>query len=294
MKKVAGTFGWNSGVVGAMNLHERVANFIMNYFFGLWGNAVFSLALRLVSYIRMASLGLTFGLDSVSARISTTEDQQSLQSMFRHSTRMLGFVAFPAMVVVFILAEPLLRMWVGRSVENPAEVLPATEILVKIMVIGLTCRAVSDGWMKLFYGAGFIRKYAPYIFAGGLINPILSVLLILAFPKNAAYTGPAVAYSLVFIVVHMFLMPQITAGSVGLSLGKILRPSLRPLFLAIAAAPTLFIAKIVSTSELIDWTGVIAGVFSYGVVYILGCWWLLISAQERRGVIRLLNRIRGR
>ncbi|HIB00622.1 MAG TPA: hypothetical protein EYO31_01715 [Phycisphaerales bacterium] len=55
MKKVAGTFGWNSGVVLAMNLHERIANLIMNLFFGLWGNAIFSLALRLVSYIRMMS-----------------------------------------------------------------------------------------------------------------------------------------------------------------------------------------------------------------------------------------------
>ena len=290
MKKVAGTFGWNSGVVGAMNLHERVANFIMNYFFGLWGNAVFSLALRLVSYIRMASLGLTFGLDSVSARISTTEDQSSLQSMFRHSTRMLGFVAFPAMVVVFFLAEPLLRMWVGRSVENPIEVLPATEILVKIMVIGLACRAVSDGWMKLFYGAGHIRKYAPYIFAGGLLNPILSVLLILLLPKSAQYTGPAVAYSLVFIVVHMFLMPQVTAESVGLTLGKILRPSVRPLLIAIIAAPSLFVADLVSTTELINWAGVIAGVACYGFVYALASWWILLSTQERNGVQRLLRK----
>ena len=95
MKKVAGTFSWNSSVVLAINLQERAANFIMNLFFGLWGNAVFSLALRLVSYIRMATLGLTFGLDSVSARLSSDEDKSSLQSMFRHSTRMLSFVAFP-------------------------------------------------------------------------------------------------------------------------------------------------------------------------------------------------------
>ena len=94
MSKVAGTFGWNSGVVVAMNLHERIANFIMLQFFGLWGPAIFSLALRLVSYIRMATLGLTFGLDAVSSRISSTKSSGSLKRMFRHSTRMLAFVAF--------------------------------------------------------------------------------------------------------------------------------------------------------------------------------------------------------
>ncbi|MDP7005939.1 MAG: MATE family efflux transporter [Phycisphaerales bacterium] len=294
MKKVAGTFGWNSGVVGAMNLHERVANYIMNYFFGLWGNAVFTLALRLVSYIRMASLGLTFGLDSVSARLSSTEDHTTLKSMFRHSTRMLGFVSFPAMVVVFVIAEPLLRMWVGRSIENPTEILPASEILVKIMVVGLACRAVSDGWMKLFYGAGHIRKYAPYVFAGGLFNPILSVLLIFILPTNIAFTGAAIAYSVVFFVVHMIIMPQVSAKSVGLTLGKILRPSFRPLAIAIAVAPTLLIPNYFSDTELMKWTGVIGSVCCYGIAYSVTSWCFLLSKRERGGIQRLILQLTKR
>tara|TARA_B100000959_G_C14938741_1_gene606855 strand:+ start:1 stop:1236 length:1236 start_codon:yes stop_codon:yes gene_type:complete len=291
MKKVAGTFGWNSGVVLAMNLHERFANFIMNYFFGLWGNAVFSLSLRLVSYIRMASLGLTFGLDSVSARISSSEDKSSLQSMFKHSTRMLGFVSFPAMVVVFVLAEPLLRMWVGRSVENPAEVLPATEILVKIMVIGLACRAVSDGWMKLFYGAGHIRKYAPYVFAGGLFNPILSILLIFLLPSSMSFMGAAIAYSVVYLVVHVVIMPVVTGSSVGLTFSTIIRPTLRPLIIAIAVTPALFVAPLFSETPVLDWTGVIAGVCCYGLVYGIASWQFMLSKQERKGAQRLVRKM---
>lgn len=294
MKKVAGTFGWNSGVVGAMNLHERVANFIMNFYFGLWGNAIFSLSLRLVSYIRMASLGLTFGLDSVSARLSSTADHTTLQSMFRHSTRMLGFVAFPAMVVVFVLAEPLLRMWVGRSLPNPAEVLPSAELLVKIMVIGLACRAVSDGWMKLFYGAGHIRKYAPYVFAGGLFNPVLSILLILLLPKSTSFTGAAIAYSAVFFVVHVVIMPKVTAKSVGLTLGKILRPSIRPLVISIAVSPALFATGYFSDGDLVNWTGVMGGVCAYGTTYAAASWWFLLSRSERKGVQRLVGQLVSR
>ena len=291
MKKVSGTFGWNSGVVLAMNLHERFANFIMNYFFGLWGNAVFSLSLRLVSYIRMASLGLTFGLDSVSARISSTKDKSSLQSMFKHSTRMLGFVSFPAMVVVFALSEPLLRMWVGRSVHNPLEVLPYAEILVKIMVIGLACRAVSDGWMKLFYGAGHIRKYAPYVFAGGLFNPILSILLIFILPKSINYTGAAIAYSVVYVIVHIIIMPFVTGTCVGLNLSTILRPSLRPLVISLVVSPTLLIAPLFSKSALLDWTGVLVGFICYAAVYGIVSWRFLLTKIERQGAKRLISKV---
>jgi len=288
MSKVAGTFGWNSGVVLAMNLHERFANIIMNLFFGLWGNAVFSIALRLVSYIRMASLGLTFGLDSVSARLSSSDDHATLRAMFRHSTRMLGFVAFPAMIIVFFLAEPLLRLWVGRSLENPADLLPPAEILVKIMVLGLACRAVSDGWMKLFYGAGHIRKYAPIVFIGGLFNPILSILFIVLLPEDIRYTGAAIAYTTIFIVVHLFLMPRSAADSVGLKMGVILRPSVRPLLISIATSPTLLVAYLVS-GTVIGWVGVITAVCCYGGAYVIASWYLMLTTHERIGLLRLVR-----
>ena len=211
--------------------------------------------------------------------------------MFRHSTRMLGFVSFPSMVVVFVLSEPLLRMWVGRSIENPTEVLPASEILVKIMVLGLTCRAVSDGWMKLFYGAGHIRKYAPYVFAGGLFNPILSIILILLLPKSASYTGAAIAYSFVYIIVHIIVMPVVTGESVGLTFSTIIRPSFRPLIIAIAVSPALLVAPIFSETELLDWTGVIAGVCCYGLVYGIASWQFMLTKQERKGAQRLVSKM---
>jgi Na+-driven multidrug efflux pump len=207
---------------------------------------------------------------------------------------MLGFVAFPAMVVVFVLAEPLLRMWVGRSVQNPAEFLPPSVILVKIMVIGLTCRAVSDGWMKLFYGAGHIRKYAPYVFAGGLFNPVLSILFIYFLPEDMSYAGAAIAYSLVFLVVHMFLMPKVTSTSVGLTLGAILRPSARPLLLAIAVSPSLYVSTLFTENEAITWIGVIFGCCSYAMVYAIASWWLMLSRQERRGIILLTHQVTRR
>jgi O-antigen/teichoic acid export membrane protein len=294
MKKVAGTFGWNSGVVLAMNLHERIANIIMNLFFGLWGTGIFSLALRLVSYIRMLSLGITFGLDSVSTRLSSSEKNSSLQQMFKHSTRMLSFVSFPAMVVVFIIAEPLLRMWVGRSLEKPELMLPSTEILVKIMVLGLACRAVSDGWMKLFYGAGHIKKYAPYIFIGGICNPILSILLIILLPENQSYIGAAVAYTSVLLIFHIVIMPKVTASSVGLTYKQIIQPTVGPFIIAILASPALFSAYYFSNSELLHWADVIFGVCTYGGAYIIASWCFLFTKKERKSLARLGLQLVGR
>ncbi len=291
LKKVVSTFGWNSGVVVAMNLHERIANLIMNLFFGLWGNAIFSLALRLVSYIRMTTLGLTFGLDAVSARISSTKNGDSMKNMFRHSTRMLGFIAFPAMIIVFVFVEPLLRMWVGKSVSDPIKMLPPTEVLVRIMVIGLTCRAISDGWMKLFYGAGFINRYAPYVFAGGLFNPLLAILFIFALPENTSYTGAAIAYSIVFLVVHTIIMPVVTSHCINMTFKDVVRPSFRPLSLALVASPCLFINSFIDNPEQIGWFELFIAIGLYGFVYLGLTWQFLLSVDERKKAILLVKRV---
>ena len=145
--------------------------------------------------------------------------------------------------------------------------------------------------MKLFYGAGHIRKYAPFVFAGGLFNPILCILLIYLLPENASYTGAAIAYTAVYTIIHMIIMPKVTANSVGLELGTILRPSLRPLLIAIVVSPALLAASFTSDTSPINWAGVILGVGCYGVAYGIASWWLMLSRQERGGVKRLARKI---
>ena len=242
----------------------------------------------------MTTLGLTFGLDAVSARISSTKSGDSKKNMFRHSTRMLGFIAFPAMIIVFVFVEPLLRMWVGRSVSDPTTMLPPTEILVRIMVIGLTCRAVSDGWMKLFYGAGYINKYAPYVFAGGLFNPLLALLFIYALPEQVSYTGAAMAYSIVFFVVHAIIMPVVTSHCVNMTFKEVTFPSIRPLLIALVASPCLFINSVIDSPEQLGWLELLLAVGLYGAVYVGLSWQILLSVDEREKVVSLVKRFGSR
>ncbi len=295
LREVAGTFGWNSSVVLAMNLHSRVSQYIMNLLFGLWGNAVFSLALRLVSYVRMASLGMTFGLDAVSARLSSTDENDTLKAMFRHSTRLLSFVAFPAMVVVFFLAEPLLRLWIGSATQDPhpesgLPVFVPAEVLVKIMVIGLAARAVSDGWLKLFYGGGHIRRYAPLVLAGGLLNPVLTIGLYFLLPDAWRYTSVGIAIAAIYLVIHFFWIPAKAGGGVGLHARDIIAPACPALLAALLSAPTLLLAAAVSSGEHIGWLGVGVAVGCYAAAYAVLSWILMLNSSERSSVLRLLRR----
>ena len=298
-REVLGTFGWNSTVVTAMNLHERIGAWIMLGVFGLQGSAMFGLALRLVSYVRMCTLGMTFGLDAVSARIASTKMDDTLRSIARHSTRLHGYVAIPCALTIFILAEPILQTWVGSELQNEdADFLQHTVVLVRIMVIGLMSRAIADGWMKLLYGAGHIKRYAPLILAGGIANPLMAFLFIYNFPaSNEAdsgqiiwienWTGPAWGFSLAFLVVHLLLLPAIAAPRFGTTWSRLLGLLGRPLVISIVAS-LVYLAIDFPPGEG-EWPLLLAASVMFAAAYgILGLLFGL-EAPERRRALRLLG-----
>lgn len=295
LREIIGTFGWNSAVVTAMNLHERIGIWVMLGFFGLWGSTIFALAIRTVGYVRMLTLGLTYGLDAVSARITADDDTKAYRSLVRHLTRLHAYVAIPAAITVFLLAEPLLRLWIGRTVADPdptsgREVISAVVVLVKIMVIGLMSRAISECWMKLLYGAGHIRHYAPLILAGGIANPLIAWLLIETLPESWNWTGAAIAFGGVFLLVHLILLPLTNGEYLGMSGRSILAALVRPTVLA--AIPASVYAVVLLWPGPAPWYVVFPSCAVYAILYgLLGIAFGL-EPRERRRIIGMVNRVR--
>ena len=297
LREILGTFGWNSTVVTAMNLHERIGAWIMLGVFGLQGSAIFGLALRLVSYVRMGTLGMTFGLDAVSARLVSTRESDTLQAIAKHSTRLHGYVAIPCAITIFFLAEPLLRLWVGGELEHEnANFIPATVVLVRIMVIGLMSRAIADGWMKLLYGAGHIKRYAPLILAGGIANPVLAFVLIYTLPDSTEalsgtihwtenWTGPAWGFGLAFLVVHLLLLPAIAAPRFGTTWLRLLGLLGRPLLISLVAS--LIYLVVLLWSGPAPWPILLGACLGFAVIYGLLGFMFGLEAPERQRGIRL-------
>ena len=289
MREVGGTFSWNTGIIFAGNLHERAAAIIMNLVFGVWGNTVYGLALRLTSYVRMATAGMTYGVDASTARIAESGTER-LAKLIRHSTRLHALTAAPAGVLVWVLAEPLFHLWVGSGVDDPDAVLPPAAALVRIMVLGLVVRAISDGWLRILYGAGLIRSYAPIVILGGFANPILVGILILALPGSYDYSAVGWAYSAVFVLVHGWVAPARGARALGLSLKEFYLPTLRPFAAALFASSGLLLGRLVNDDPN-SASRVLGSVAGFGVVYAaLGA--SLVLTQEERDRILCKLRIR--
>ena len=288
IRAILGTTGWNAVVGLALNLHIRCDQLIMNIAFGQRANAIFSVGVRLTGYVRMLAVGMTDGLDVVGARLGERADGPRLARIMRISTRMHALVVLPASVFVWFMAEPLIRLWIGKHLE-PDELVKTVGV-VRLLVIGFAARGISDCWLRMLYGAGHIRRYAPLILAGGIANPVLATLLVLVLAPPADFYAAGFVYAGVFVLIHLFSVPFIAARCVEVTAGELLVPLVRPALVTAVAAVVLPVGVRVLGSGTLLRVAAIGAAFS--AVFGVGALAVGVTAEERRFLLNALLRRR--
>jgi hypothetical protein len=196
--------------------------------------------------------------------------------------------------MIALLADPLLRLWVGRRLEDPEASIPAAMLMIQILMIGIAVRSVSDGWMRILYGVGMVRAYAPLVLLGGVVNPLLALGLVWLLPEGSMVQmlGPSIATSGVLLIVHGLILPAITARCAGMSYGDVLLPLLRPALATLAGAIVLVVAAVLIETWTVPWLLAICA--GFGAAYTVAVLAFVATPQDRQIAGRILTRLRGR
>jgi hypothetical protein len=171
------------------------------------------------------------------------------------------------------LARPLLDAWIGHKVDDPAAIMGPATLMVRILAVAIVTRAVSEGWITVLYGAGYVSRYAPVIFVGGVLAPVLGIVLTMVLPESLRVQGPALAFMLVMSSVYLLALPVVGARCIGDSYFRMLTPVLRPLLIA-AVVPIVGLSLLdtqgtVGPGDVAVRAAVVAGVALPGLV---GIW----------------------
>lgn len=307
--QVVSTFSWNTGVQVAMNLHEQIPPLLLNLFSGTLANAAWGVGFRFVAYIRMCTTGIQFGSDAVSARLASGEDSDEarakLQQLVAVQTKLTAMIALPAAGVISVYAWPIFHIWVGHSLEDYGRVMPVAVFMCKILSVALLSRAISETWLLILYGAGFVKSYAPWIFAGGIIAPACSVALMLTLPDHLVIYAPPVMFSIVLFVVHLLGLPFVTGRCLHIRPAALLGSLVRPLLVTLAAlglSVTVlgmlggigylgYAGQITrEAGNQIDYLSILASLAVFGIAYISGCSLVVLSREERGRLLALVRR----
>jgi len=231
----------NSAVVLAMALYVRLDMILLNLAYGLSANLVFSLAAQLTAYLRMLTTGITTGLDVIAARalVAKSDDRSTFRDLVSQSTRLHGLIVLPSAWLLFLLADPLVRMWVGSRLDAHPLALPQVVLLVRILVMGVAARSLSEGWMRILAGRGEVNRYSFLLVLGAAFNPLLVAPLLWFLPEQQGLIAAGLVLSLLQLVVHQWGIPFAMANSVGIARRDLWRPLLRPLLVTLAPLPLL-------------------------------------------------------
>ncbi len=287
IKSVLQVGGWNAGATAATMLHRRLAPVLMNLAAGLmslssglFGVLVLGLGIQLTVSVRRLTIGMTEGLDAVSTRLSMTAHAGAIRTLMHHSTRLHGVAAFPLAIIILLVPEILLRLWLGARIDDPQSTFPPAVTLIQIMTLGMVARAVSDGWIRILYGAGHVTRYAWMIIAGAVMYPLLVGLLLVILPTASRYTAVTWAYSAILVIVHGLFVPLAGARALRIRYADFFVPLVRPLIVAVVCSPILLLAHGKEGQSELVW--LIAAVAMYGVTYLGLCVAFVMNQLERR------------
>ena len=281
LRSIVHVGGWNLFGNLSRELQIPTHAYLMNWWMGLGGNFIFGTASALVLVIQRVAFGITDGVGVVSARLSTTEGNAPVRRLIHHTTRLAGTMAFPAAAVLMVLAEPILVVLVSHGVEDPVK-FQQMAVLLRLLGPGMAMYCVSEGWVRIFYGAGHVHRYALLLLAGGIANPLIAIALLISLPESLRYIGPAAAYLSVMVLVAMIIFPVWCARFVELRFADMFTPLIRPLMVtAVCSAP------LVITTVLIDnWNLplLLTGGAAFGILYSLAAYRFILADSDRQRI----------
>ena len=284
LREVTGFSVYAAIINWAYKLNYQIDGLIVGVFLGSAAVSVWAVAERIIN----GTQRLTNQFNGVLFPIIVDRDQRAhhdqLQQIVLHGTRLSLMMVLPIAATLVLLAEPLVRAWVGPSMLGAVPIIQILAIVVAIRV-GNSCGNI------LLKGAGEIRRLALVNIATGVANIVLSALLIHRYGLAGVAIGTLipVAFSAIFV-----LYPS-ACRQVGLPLRRAVLEAIFPaVWPAIAVGVVLAFTRGISSGTLL---AVLAQAAAACVLYLTLFFALAINRDDRQLYLgklqQLVRRVRS-
>jgi O-antigen/teichoic acid export membrane protein len=194
----------------------------------------FNIGSRIVDYAGEIVESLAQIFMPMSSDSDARGDMSRLQKIFVVGNRFCAFTIFPIALLLLILGKSIITLWVGGRY-----VAQSYPILV-ILLIPSTLMFAQAASSRVLYGMSKHRTWAMVAFSEGIINVVLSILLVRPF----GIVGDAVGTALPLAVTMIFFLPAHLCRQVKIRLRTYLTEAYAlPLALCIPLTVTLLLMK---------------------------------------------------
>ncbi len=167
----------------------------------------FSVGSKLVSYSLLFITGVGEMLTPMFSQLHATNDQRRLRKLVVIGNRACAFIVLPISATLLVLGKGIIDVWVGPRYE-------ASYVIMAILVIPSMLCYVQGGSRQMLYGIGEHKALAVVSLCEGVVNIILSVVLIHIW----GIVGDAIGTAIPLAITSTLFLPQYVCRSLGMSL----------------------------------------------------------------------------
>jgi O-antigen/teichoic acid export membrane protein len=284
LREVTGFSIYASMIDWANKLNYQMDQVVIGMFLGSTYVAVWAPAERIISGVQRLTNQLNGVLFPTIVDSDAARRDARLQQIMLQGTRLSLAMVVPVAVSLIMLADPLVRAWLGRNAEKMAGCVPVLQILA----VAVAIRVGNSTGTTLLKGAGQHRLVAWVNMGTGVVNAILSVLLIHAF----GLTGVAWGTLIPIAAASFFILYPAACRRVGLPLSRAVVQSVLPaVWPAFAVAGLLAITRHISSGTLL---AVALQAALGGVVYLALFFALAIGKRDRADYVAKVTQVTRR
>ena len=271
LKEVMGFSVYMTGIDWANRLNYQLDEVVIGAFLGPAAVAVWAPAERIVSGVQRLTNQVNGVLFPLIVDSDTTNQHTRLQQILLEGTRLSLAMVIPMAAAIFVLADPLIRAWLGAGADAVAGAIPVLQILS----IAVAIRVGDATSTTLLKGAGSHKLVAGVNLAAGLVNVALSAMLIMPFGLIGVAYGTLIPIG----CAAAFVLFPAACRRVGVPVGHAFMHAVVPaVWPAIAAGAVLVLARSHVPSTL--W-GVLLASGAAALVYLALFIGVAISPRER-------------
>lgn len=228
----------------------------------------YAIANSLVQYVKRCIDPILAVLLPAYTELSASDEKPRLQNLLLEGSRIVGALAMPLIMLLYLLGDPFIALWVGRGYETSYHLicLLAAPVFISFLV------ASGD---KLLWAKGKIRVNSYVAMADSCINLFSSLLL----TKTIGVLGVGLATLIsVGLTNGCWLLPYICREA-GVSYSRYLADVIKPIFVPMvpSAGLSLLLIQLVGTGSYMH-LAIIGGscVMTYWGVF------LILSRKEEK------------
>lgn len=176
-------------------LHFQTDKIFISYFLQLSLVAFYEAAATVAFTMRMVPFAIVSAILPAASEIKAAGDEKSLRELYMRSSKYLSLISVPLLFFVFFLAPAIIEVWLGVGFE-------ISVVTLQILILGYFANVMTFSGSQVATGLG----KPDYVMKGSIIatvlNPVLSILLII----KIGYLGAALGTSISMIIAAIYFI----------------------------------------------------------------------------------------